>query len=138
MKDSSEAIARRILESVLRQLEGGAARAGLAPPVDQMGSASASGSPIIIIMLGDGRAAGGGAEVMKATGAALPVAAQAAGCGCQNNSPGGGKNSLQSLHPSLERFELLEDNALSNGPRRCVVEPDRDCVGSGACEMRGH
>src|SRR2546423_299515 len=85
-----------------------------------------------------GRAAGGGGEVMKATGAALPAAAQAAGCGCEDNSPGGGNNSFQSLHPSLERFDLLEDGALSNGPRRCVVEPARDCVGSGACEMRGH
>ncbi|HJQ26692.1 MAG TPA: hypothetical protein VKA60_22440 [Blastocatellia bacterium] len=122
MQDSREEIARRILEDVLRQLEGGAAQAASVQAGQQAGTQNTNGSPIIIVMLGN----------------AAPPASSRAECGCQNNSPGGGKNSLQLLHPSLERFDLLEGNTHSSGPRKCVVEPDRDCVGSGACEMRGY
>jgi hypothetical protein len=128
MADSTEEMTRRILESVLRQLESGAGRAAITPAINPANHQSAGGSPIIIIMLGE----------QRATDAALPVAAQPSACGCQNNSPDTGNNSLQSLHPGLERFDLRRDHAASNAPRRCVVEPDRDCVGSGACEIRGY
>jgi len=122
MQDSREEIARRILQDVLRQLEGGAAPAATVPADNQAENQSPSGSPLIVIMLGNH---------------AAPADSHAA-CGCQNNSPGGGKNSLQFLHPSLERFDLLEGSTHSNSPRKCVVEPDRDCVGSGACKVRGY
>jgi len=128
MADSTEQMTRRILESVLRQLESGAARAAITPAINPADHQSAGGSPIIVIMLGE----------PHATPAALPVVAQPSACGCQNNSPDTGKNSLQSFHPGLERFDLRRDHAASNAPRRCDLEPDRDCVGSGACEMRGY
>jgi hypothetical protein len=128
MTDSTEEMTRRILESVLRQLESGAGRAAITPAIHPADHQSAGGAPIIVILLGE----------QHATPAALPVVAQQSGGGCQNNSPDTGKNSLQSLHPGLERFDLRRDLAVSNAPRRCDLEPDRECVGSGACEMRGY
>jgi hypothetical protein len=40
-------------------------------------------------------------------------------------------------HPGLEKFSIQKVPAPSPGMRPCFVEPDRVCVGSGACEMRG-
>lgn len=42
-----------------------------------------------------------------------------------------------SLHPGLERFPLSEPD--SRDPlKMCFIEPDRVCVGSGACKTRGY
>lgn len=138
MQDSNEEIGRRILESVLRQLDGGAALQAPAQAVNQAGNNSAGGSPVIIIMLGDPQATRAGSHTTGNRVAALPIVVKQSDCGCQNNSHAAGGNSLQSTHPGLERFDLPENNAVSNAPRKCFMEPDRACVNSGACEMRGY
>ena len=138
MQDSTEEIARRILASVLRQLENGTAQLPPAQAVDQSGNHSANASPVIVIMLGDPQTPRTAAGAVNHHVTVLPPGVQQAGCGCQNNSHITGGNSLQSSHPGLERFDLPEDKAVSNAPRRCFMEPDRACVGSGACEMRGY
>lgn len=127
MQDSTEEIARRVLENVLRRLDDGAARPSAAPTTNDAG---ANGSPLIVIMLGDRRE----------TNAApiMPTVVTQPACGCQNNSHITAGNSLQSSHPGLERFDLPNENRVSNAPRTCFMEPDRACVGSGACEMRGY
>ena len=127
MQDSTEEIARRVLQNVLRQLEGGG-RSVATPPSDQVAGDRASAAPVIVILLG---------AAANAV-APLPAVVKPSPCGCQNNSHISGGNSLQSSHPGLERFDLPEDNAVSNAPRMCLMEPDRACVGSGACEMRGY
>ena len=127
MQDSTEEIARRVLEGVLRRLDDGAARPSAAP---QATDAGASGPPLIVIMLGDRR------ETNAAP--VVPAAVTQPACGCQNNSHVMAGNSLQSSHPGLERFDLPDKNRVSNAPRTCFMEPDRACVGSGACEMRGY
>ena len=43
----------------------------------------------------------------------------------------------KSSHPGLERFVTLKTESNSPAPRPCFMEPDRECVHSGACEMRG-
>lgn len=43
-----------------------------------------------------------------------------------------------SSHPGLQRFQTLENDTSSSVPRPCFMEPDRECVHSGACEMRGY
>jgi hypothetical protein len=138
MQDSTEEIARRILESVLRQLDGGAGQPAAAQAVNPTTNNGASGSPVIVIMLGDSQATRSGSKTTGSRGADLPVIVKQSDCGCQNNSHAAGGNSLQSLHPGLERFDLPENTTVSNAPRRCFMEPDRVCVGSGACEMRGY
>ena len=40
-------------------------------------------------------------------------------------------------HPGLERFIMLAADSAPLAPRPCFMEPDRDCVKSGACETRG-
>jgi hypothetical protein len=138
MQDSTEAIARRILESVLRQLESDAARPPAAQVVNQAGDNGASRSPVIVIMLGDSPATRAESSAANPHVAASPTLVKQPGCGCQNNSHAAGGNSLQSSHPGLERFDLPEDAVVSNAPRSCFMEPDRVCVSSGACEMRGY
>ncbi|HXU36802.1 MAG TPA: hypothetical protein VN937_10610 [Blastocatellia bacterium] len=41
-------------------------------------------------------------------------------------------------HPGLERFTIIESSQTSSGKKACYMEPDRLCVKSGACEMRGY
>ena len=138
MQDSTEEIARRILENVLRQLEGDAGRP-LAARADTHTSVKGAGSnPLIVIMLGDSPRAPLESNAANQPVAAAPRDVKQTGCGCQNNSPVEQGNSLQSPHPGHERFDLPEENSLSSAPRRCFMEPERACVGSGACEMRGY
>jgi hypothetical protein len=49
-------------------------------------------------------------------------------CGC---------NEKKVSHPGLERFTIGTDTQTS-APKSCFMEPDRPCVNSGACEMRGY
>jgi hypothetical protein len=41
-------------------------------------------------------------------------------------------------HPGLERFTIIESESNPPGQKTCYMEPDRPCVKSGACEMRGY
>jgi hypothetical protein len=43
-----------------------------------------------------------------------------------------------SSHPGLQRFPNLETESPAPAFRSCFMEPDRECVHSGACEMRGY
>ena len=134
MQDSTEEIARRVLESVLRRLDDGAAREAAAPPA---APGAANGSTVIVIMLGDQRATGPAASAATGQNAVPPVVVNQPASGCQNNSHVSAENSLQSTHPGLQRFDLPNENVVSDAPRTCFLEPDRACVGSGACKMRG-
>jgi len=134
MQDSTEEIARRVLESVLRRLDDGAARQAAAPPVTP---GAANGSPIIVILLGDQRAASPAVSAATSQNAAPPTIVNQPASGCQNNSHASAGNSLQSTHPGLQRFDLASENVVPDAPRTCLLEPDRACVGSGACKMRG-
>jgi hypothetical protein len=42
------------------------------------------------------------------------------------------------VHPSLLRLDLPKAVCSDSAPKSCLMEPDRRCVGSGACEMLGH
>lgn len=41
-------------------------------------------------------------------------------------------------HPGLERFTIIASSPILSGKKPCYMEPDRPCVKSGACEMRGY
>jgi len=43
-----------------------------------------------------------------------------------------------SSHPGLQRFPNLETESPAPASKPCFMEPDRECVHSGACEMRGY
>ena len=57
-----------------------------------------------------------------------------------NESPAPLNTSPQvgALHPGLERFTIIESSEVPSGKKPCYLEPDRPCVKSGACEMRGY
>ena len=135
MQDSTEEIARRVLESVLRRLDGGAAQTAAASPANDSGAGAA---PLIVILLGDRREASLGPSAHAGQPLVRPTVINQSACGCQNNSHAPAGNSLQSTHPGLERFDLPNESPASNAPRTCFMEPGRACVGSGACEMRGY
>ena len=40
-------------------------------------------------------------------------------------------------HPGLEKFVVSGKCSSDSAPKTCFIEPDRVCVNSGACEMRG-
>ena len=50
-------------------------------------------------------------------------------CACSHNP--------SQVHPALERFPLSESDSRDTS-KMCFIEPDRVCVGSGACETRGY
>jgi hypothetical protein len=49
-----------------------------------------------------------------------------------------GQDNRQNSHPGLERFPLAETQSQSSVPKACFMEPERTCISSGACEMRGY
>lgn len=49
-----------------------------------------------------------------------------------------GQDTRQDSHPGLERFPLAETQSQSSVPKACFMEPERTCISSGACEMRGY
>lgn len=50
-------------------------------------------------------------------------------CGCSHNDSQG--------HSSHERFPLSEPTSRDSS-KMCFIEPEKVCVGSGACEARGY
>jgi hypothetical protein len=50
-------------------------------------------------------------------------------CGCSDQG--------SAVHPGFERFELSKSDT-RDPSKMCFIEPDRVCVGSGACETRGY
>lgn len=59
----------------------------------------------------------------------------------ENSTSPGREHRLDAVpgsHPGLEKFPLGEVPAPSRGTKPCYMEPDKPCVASGACEMRGY
>ena len=47
-------------------------------------------------------------------------------------------NRTGATHPGLERFTLSHLCSSGPAPRACFLEPEKVCVNSGACEVRGY
>lgn len=99
-------------EKIRRALE--AALAGLDAPTE-------AAAPIIIV-LGDSRSSEQSSAVQSKQSINDP-------------KPYAGSTSL---HPGLQRFPNLETELPAPAFKPCFMEPDRECVHSGACEMRGY
>jgi hypothetical protein len=56
----------------------------------------------------------------------------------ESEPPGFAGQQSESCHPGLEKFHLSETVAPTRGTKSCFMEPERQCVNSGACEMRGY
>jgi len=134
MPDTDQEIARRVLESVLRRLDEGAPVAP-APSVLNT-TAAGQGGPMIFIVLGNLELAQNG----ERNGTPLRPATAAASLTNNETLPVSASTlagNTQAAHPGLEKFPLTDVQANTAVPKTCFMEPDRICVHSGACQMRG-
>lgn len=128
MSDQERETVRRVLEALLAKLDG-------EPDSDARGrsialsSAVDRASPVIVVL----------------DGLNSPVQDKAEGCPPKFDERGAPlkrstavQEDRQASHPGLERFPLAETQPQSSVPRACFMEPGRNCINSGACEMRGY
>jgi hypothetical protein len=101
-------------EKIRQALE--AAIAGLDAPNE---TTAETGAPVIIVLSGLHPTEQNGTDQSK-------------------QSFGDTKPQVASSHPGLQRFANLETESPSPAFKSCFMEPDRECVHSGACEMRGY
>jgi hypothetical protein len=134
MPDTDQEIARRVLESVLRRLD---ERAPVAPAPSVLNTtAGGQDSPMIFIVLGNLELSQNG----ERNGTPLRTATEAATIINKEMPPASAATlaeNTQAMHPGLEKFPLTDAQANTAVPKTCFMEPDRICVHSGACQMRG-
>jgi len=95
-------------------------RQALEAALEGLDAPTEAGAPMIIV-LGDSRSSGQSPTVQIKQGIGDP-------------KPYGSASS----HPGLQRFANLETESPAPAFKACFMEPDRECVHSGACEMRGY
>ena len=128
MLESNDDIARRVLASVLDRLEAtsGSRSTQSASGVEYSVRAFSDNDPIVVVVLGS--AAMTAADSQLISKEAPP-----------NSAPNGSQPVAGSAsHPGLERFDMPVRRPTPGALKTCFMEPDRPCVNSGACEMRGY
>jgi hypothetical protein len=116
MDQAEKEIARRALQTALERL---------GSPADAGRDSSGDDGTIVLIMLAS--ASSPMAESIKANGASTDYETRL------------GRGYEQGVaHPGFEKFSLSEGDPKASAPKPCFIEPDRVCVNSGACEMRGY
>jgi hypothetical protein len=123
MQDTNQELIRRVLSNILSRLEAGAAQSSTAIAQSRAGETNT----VILITLSD--------PDMTRESNDSNAAQVATRTRKQSESE---MIRLGGAHPGLERFASLEDKASNLAPKTCFMEPDRVCVNSGACEMRGY
>ncbi|HEX8091728.1 MAG TPA: hypothetical protein VF762_22935 [Blastocatellia bacterium] len=153
MRDSEQAIVRRVLLSLLDTLGGpprvepetlGGASANQAAADEQSRPRVSDGNGGTIIIIVPGRASAA-LDAIHDFGAHLDGARGGPG---EHYAQGGQPSyerpftfdprGIQTVHPGLEKFPLAEIIDPLPAPKTCFMEPGRVCVNSGACEMRGY
>jgi hypothetical protein len=124
MRDVELDTIRRLLQGALQNLGEGAdlESAPIAILSGQSDSPAESATPIVVVVTSDPKlrpSPGRSNELLNTS---------AVECGC---------NERKVSHPGLERF-TIESDTQKSAPKPCFMEPDRPCVNSGACEMRGY
>ncbi|MCI0490479.1 MAG: hypothetical protein L0229_28120 [Blastocatellia bacterium] len=137
MQPTDQEIARRMLEAIIERLDGGPHRATALdgeppPPGREAPSPHGSNPALVLIVIGQLGTEFGTVE-RAGTQAVYEVAGKEAAY----------RNNDTQAHPGLEKFPLREGVkglflAEDAAAKRCFMEPDRVCVNSGACEMRGY
>jgi hypothetical protein len=135
MNESNDEIARRVLASALERLE---ASAGSTSPqsggsdIEEPAQSFSTGDPLVVLVLGGTSPTAARPKESRRTPDNEPLIQEV------------GSNFGKSIHPGLEKFEFPKTNTNTNtniitpAPKTCFMEPDRPCVNSGACEMRGY
>ena len=128
MQPTDQEITRRLLESIIKRIEGGDQSAQrLTDGLSKYTSLHNADPGIVLVVIQSH-----GAEFGTVEEARIQSGYAMAG------KEGIGRNAGSSLHPGFEKFPLPESASEETDARRCFMEPDRVCVNSGACEMRGY
>ena len=123
MQDSNQEMIRRVLSNVLSRLE---RPESAQPSTSFVQGSTVEGGPVILIVLGNAEPARENVAQVFNEGHR------------QLEAPERKMIQTQAPHPELERFASLEVQQNNFAPKTCFMEPDRICVNSGACEMRGY
>ena len=127
MQESNDEIARRVLAGVLERLEASGSR-DEASALNKASRSSSGSDPVVVVVLGQ---ANGYSTMSEDARRTLNEP--------HTKADGGSQPSFaDSSHPGLERFELPKPSPNARAPKACFMEPDRPCVNSGVCEMRGY
>ena len=122
---------RRLLKAALNNLDG--ELPGNKESSDStLLSDNHAGAPVILLLVG-----GLNAQVEDASPEPVGAATGGQGIGKSSASSLDQTQGAQAPHPGLERFSLAATDSLPAAPKPCFMEPERTCVSSGACEMRG-
>lgn len=128
MESNDRETITRVLEAALASLKDKASGSALSGSkgVTSINLASTSveqsSAPVVIIVHSHSSESKG----ISITSALQPPESHS--CGCHHDQ--------SRLHPVFERFPLESE---SNDPSKmCFIEPNRACVGSGACKTRGY
>lgn len=129
MESNDRETITRVLEAALASLKDEASGNAVSRPAGATSiklpstGVQLSGAPVVILIHPNS------SESVGVSTASVSHLDELPSCGCNNHkSP---------LHPGVERFPL--SGADSRDPSKmCFIEPDRVCVGSGACEALGY
>lgn len=123
MQESNDEIARRVLASVLERLEA----SGSQRHQDSASRPLTRSDPVVVVVLGQ-------VNSQSMSGEPRPPLNETI------TPDGGGSRTsyAESAQPGLEKFELPKSSPNIGAPKSCFMEPDRPCVNSGVCEMRGY
>lgn len=121
---------RKLLQGALRNLGDDSVDADLdSAPIAVLSSPTESpelsGTPLVVVVTSDLRSLKNKQHTNQSLETLNTIPSQ---CGC---------NERKVSHPGLERFTIGPVTQTS-APKSCFMEPDRPCVNSGACEMRGY
>ena len=137
MRKNERDTVRQVLEAALKNLsdafDGEASPESLTLFGDPWPSSENRGSevPVVLIVTGDLRARSQNMALAKPEGDDdIREPATVNSCVADHSE-------RKLSHPGLERFIMLAADSAPPAPRACFMEPSRDCVNSGACEMRG-
>ncbi len=120
----------RVLEAALASLKEDAHGDGRLPNLIEVtgvrppsSDAHISGTPVVILIHPNSNER----EVIPNAPATQVETPNSCGCSHGGSQP----------HPGFERFPLSESDSRDSS-KMCFIEPDRVCVGSGACETLGY
>jgi hypothetical protein len=137
MRKNEQDTVRQVLEAALKNLSKALDREASTEAIALFGDPSpssenrGSGVPVVLIVTGDLSAHS------QNTAAPKPANVDDIKEPSTVNSCVSDHSERKLSHPGLERFIMLAADSAPPAPRPCFMEPNRACVNSGACEMRG-
>ena len=137
MRKNERDTVRQVLEAALKNLsdafDGDARSEAIALSGDPWPSSESRDSEVSVILIVTGDLSANSQNTAMAKPASIEDTKERAAV----NSCVSDHSERKLSHPGLERFIILTADSPPLAPKACFMEPNRECVNSGACEMRG-